>query len=156
MGRWIALGLIALALVGFLAQIYLFRPSDEEQIKQALEQSIEASREGQPGGVLDILLRSATFNDLPIDNRREVADTIRRLRPDLTVYNPEPIIDGDEAVIRSDVRVEFGLGPLPDQEVSNVEIYFEQVPSTVYVIFPINEWKVSRVEAPGFQPPTSL
>lgn len=143
---WLTLAAVALA--GLLSYRYATLPSDRELIATALQESIRASKEGRPGGVLDHLSNSIRLNDVEyVRFQREVADAIRRLRPDVEILNPAPTITGDTAVITSAITLSTKLPPL-SMTVPQVSIEFRRENAREWLVLPASKWRVVGVDVP--------
>lgn len=154
--------LVLCVLGAIVAWPYVFGPSDQVLVRQALEASIEAGREGRPGGVLEHLSNSLRINDSIPGNRSQIAQVIRANRPEVTVMTPEPEVVGSDATIRSAISVKFGRAgepgglmqalQLPEQTIrlSNVEIKFKKESATRWLVIPDRKWRIVSVEAPNF------
>ncbi len=146
----VGLGLIVVAVLGLFATLALTGPTDEQLIQEALQQSIQASREGKPGGVLEYLSRSLTYNDAPVGDRSEIAQFIRNSKPDVQVLDPKPRIEGDKAAIVSPVTVSMQLGPFQgEQRLDRVRITFTREMGTRWIVVPAPKWRVSDIVVEG-------
>lgn len=143
-----------LAIVVIIGGIFVAsQPSDEDLIQRALDESIEASRKGQPGGVFEHLSRSFTYNEKPITSRGDVSRYINELRPDITLLDRTPQIDGSRATIQTDVHLSIGiLNYRQELIVPNTDIELRRETGTRWGFLPSPRWRVVRVEAPGFDP----
>lgn len=121
-------------------------PSDEELIKQALDDAILASKEGRPGGVLEFISQKFTVNDEQYADR-DIAKTIKDLRPNVEVENPTPTIQGDRATIVSPVRLSVTLPPV-GTKLSQVTIKFERESGFKWLVIPTKKWRMVQVEMP--------
>lgn len=131
----------------------LTRPDDRTQVKQALADAIEASRDGRPGSVVDKLSDSLKVNGEGGPSLRQVAEFVKNNHPRVTVANPEPTIRGDEAEIDSDVRIEISLLGERSLDLKNVQILFRKESGRDWLIFPTTNWKLSEVRIPPGQLP---
>lgn len=147
----VVIGVVAAILV--VLRFGLQSPSDQELISQALKESIQATKEGKPGGVLEHLSRSLVLNDEANVNRRDIADFIRDIKPDITVHDPKPTVAGERAEIVSDVTLKIGvLGVGISQNLSNVRIEFGREVGTKWGVFPTKAWRITSVSAPDIDP----
>ena len=139
-----------LALIGGRIALGLSaHPSDDKQIQDELQRSIEASREGRPGGVMDMLSSQLSYNGQDASgNLGQVAQFIKKQRPDITVEKPDPIITGDEAHIVSpvDISVSF-LGQQKSFHLKNVTLAFQRESTRKYLFFPSTTWRLTNVRA---------
>lgn len=149
MRTWIVAVLGALLLAA-LAAPAIFGPSDRVLIQQTMDEAIAASREGRAGGVLENLSRSIRYNDMPVENPREVAEFIRKGRPDVTVMDMTPRIEGDSATIESPVTVSLRYGPLPmTQTLPKVRFTLRREVGTRWLLIPAPKWRLVSIEADG-------
>lgn len=148
--RFVAIGaIVAVAALLLLLRSVLFGPSDKELIRDAVKESVEASREGRPGGVLEYLSNSFTFNDQEAPNRREIGKWIRQGKPEVVLRNSEPVISGETAEIVTPVHVKFDyLAFKFDQEIPNVRITLQKEAGTKWLIVPTKKWRIVSVTAP--------
>lgn len=142
----IVLAAIAAVLVGF--QFVGSKESDPQLIQRALDESLQASREGRPGSALDLLSKSFEVNGMTILNRAEVAKYIQQQKPDIALASTVATIEGERAFIRTDVTLSTsGLikfsGTIP-----NVELEFARESGTTLLIIPNKRWRLVKVTAP--------
>src|SRR5947209_17946641 len=106
MRKWplILLGLLVVLIGGRFIYGVLNHQDDKQQIKAALQDAIKASREGRPGGVVELLANNFEINGVNPDIR-QMADFIKRNHPEVTIPNQDPVINGDTAQITSDVAI---------------------------------------------------
>lgn len=143
----IGLFLIGLALLGGLAQIAMLRkgPSDEEQIRGALKESIQASKEGRSGGVLELLSDQFTINEQTLGGSRDIARVVRDMKPDVEVENWAPAVRGDSATLITPVKLSLsGLVPMSVQ-IPEVRMEFRKEDAMSWLVFPTKKWKLRRV-----------
>lgn len=142
----IVLAVIAAVLVGF--QFVGSGESDQQMIQSALDESLEASREGRPGSALDLLSKSFEVNGMTILNRAEVAKYIQQQKPDISLATTVAEIQGNRAFIRTDVTLSTsGLikfsGTIP-----NVELEFAKESATKLLVIPTKRWRLVKVTVP--------
>lgn len=143
---YIVVGLLALIVLR-VGLIVTNPPDDRKLIQQALADAIKASREGRPGGVLELFSQSLKVNSTEVgDNQRQLANIIRQYKPDVTVTNPTPTITGDEARIVSPVELDLPL--LGKREMKDVTLIFHREDTTAYLVIPTREWRLTEVRAP--------
>ena len=147
------LRVVAVVLVVFVVArvglVLTAHPSDRQQIQEELNRSIEASKEGRPGGVLDMISDKLTFNDQDAsENIGQVAEFIKKQHPDVSVENPEPIVTGDVAQIVSpvDLKIDF-LGQERSVHLKDVVMIFHREPATRSLVFPTSQWRLSEVKS---------
>ena len=142
----ISSAVIVAALVGIF---YATAPSDEELILQALDEAVEASKEGRPGGVLEHLSRTMTYNGQKVYDWSEFSRIIKFAKPVIVVDANRPQIDGAQAIVTARVEFKMGFQAVSiDETVENVEIRFRRESGTRWLIFPAPKWKIIEVSAP--------
>jgi hypothetical protein len=147
--------LIVVAVVAILGGIRVAlslggKQDDQKLISEALQESLQASKEGRPGGVLDKLSASFKFNDQEMTaNTRQIADFIKKQKPDVTIQNSEAVITGDEARIVSpvDLKVNF-LGQSIDRRLKEVTIVFRKEEAREFLVIPTRKWRLTDVRVP--------
>ena len=141
----------AIVAVGALALLfYVTAPSDKDLIRQAIDESTEASREGRPGGVLDYLSRSLTFNGMEVGfDRSEISKYVRLGRPDITFGDFDPVIEGDAATVTADVHIKMSFQSLNlDQTVQGVKVKLARESGLRWLVLPGDKWRITEVVAP--------
>lgn len=143
----VAVGVILI--VGWIG-VYSKTTSDEQLIKDSLAESIRASKEGRPGGVLEILSRQFQINGQTISNETEIARYIRDTRPNVEVLQPDPFIQSNVATIKSDVKLSMP-GPFSavGTTLEDVELKFQKESTMKWLIFPDRQWKLVEVKVPN-------
>ncbi len=151
MVRKVLLGIVVVALLAFGSRVFLFGPSDRTLILEALDRSIQASQEGKPGGVLEYLSRSLTYNGQPVTNRSELGQFIKENRPKVTVLRREPVIQENSAYIDSPVEIFVGIGPIGRPiQIQMVRIGFRKETGTRWLVVPYPKWRVDSVDVKEF------
>ena len=150
-----AYGILALVLaliVGFrVVSLTMGGKDDATLIRESLRQSLEASRKGEPGSVLDLLSSSITVNGEGQEGARgQVASFIRKQKPDIRVANQTPIVTGDEARITSPVTITASIPILGDQtfDLKDVVLTFQKETAHEYLVIPVKKWRLTGVTAP--------
>jgi len=143
---WI--GLALLAVIGIRMGIAATsRPNDTQLIHDALNDAIKASREGRPGGVVELFSRNLKVNDVDVSpNQGQITNFIRTQKPDVTVTNTTPSITGDEARIVSPVELDMGM--LGKRNMDNVTLIFKREDATEFLVIPTTQWRLVEVRAP--------
>ncbi|MCO5296670.1 MAG: hypothetical protein M9921_07420 [Fimbriimonadaceae bacterium] len=146
-------GIVALLVVVGVPALKVYPgPSERERIAVALDESLRASKEGRPGGVLEYLTDQFRINEESPGTRNQIAKLIRDSRPDVVVENREPEIFGDQAKIVSDVEVKASfLGQSLNQRFGNVTLVFKREPTRKYLVFPTHTWRLDQVFLPEGQ-----
>jgi len=138
---------VALAILRFT--IFAPAPNDQQLIAEALRQSIQASKEGRPGGVLDILSSKFRINDQS-PGTMNIAKFIRDSKPDVDVSNMTAVVSGDTARIDSPVHVRATfLTQTFDQQIPNVTFVFQKEDAHKFLIIPTTEWHLTDIEVPN-------
>jgi hypothetical protein len=126
--------------------------SDKQQITDELQRSIQASKEGRPGSVFEMLSDKVKFNEQDAsENMGQVADFIKQQKPDIQVENPDPIVTGDTAAITTPVDMTFSLlGISKTLRYKDVVLVFRREPVIHFLVFPGTDWKLTdvKVDAP--------
>ena len=149
MKKWI-IGSAIVATGTLVSLFFATTPTDRDLIRQAIEESTEASREGRPGGVLDYLSRSLTFNGMEVRvDRGEIAKYVRLSRPDITFGEFEPVIEGDLATIEADVRIKMDFQSRRlDETVPGVQVRLARESGLRWLVLPGDRWRITEVVAP--------
>ena len=143
-------GAVAVVVVVALVRLFAFGPSDKQMIQAALDESIQAARDGQSSPVLENISRSFEVNGEKVADRPEIAKMVRSAKPRLKVLNREPQISGDTATIISPVEVDIDyLTFKMNQTIPNVKITFAKESGTRYLVVPYPAWRIVSVEAEG-------
>lgn len=150
MSTKLVLGIGALLIVIGVPALQVYPgPSERERISTALQESIRASKEGRPGGVLEYLTDQFRINEESPGTRNQIAKLIRDSRPEVTVDDPEPEIFGDQAKMVSTVRVKASfLGQSLDRQFDDVTLVFKREPARRYLVFPTHTWRLDQVFLP--------
>jgi hypothetical protein len=141
---------IAAALVVVRFVVFAERKDDATLIREALAESILASKEGRPGGVMDKISEQFKLNDQQ-PGVRQIADIIRKNKPDVQVLKPDPVVNESQgtAQIYSPVKLSLSfLNQNFDTEIPNVTIKFKREDSRQWLIFPAKQWRVTEVTVP--------
>lgn len=143
---------ILVVLVGVRVVMGLAPQDDKKLVREALAESIAASREGRPGGVMDKISSKLVINGEPLVSNPQIANWIRNSKPDVVVEKPDPVIMGDEAQITSPVRVKLanpiGNGNALDRTVNDVTLIFAKESATTFLIIPTTKWRLREVKLP--------
>ena len=102
------IGLALCALI-VLRVIFAPKPDDQKLIREALAASIDASREGRPGGVMDKISEKFNINGMQPGSRWDIAKFIRDSKPEIVVENTTALVEGDTARITSPVQIKFAF-----------------------------------------------
>lgn len=146
----IAVAFIGVAVAATVLRLTLFAESasDRDQIQAALNESIEAGKEGRSGSIIDLLSAQFEVNGYQ-PGSREISRMVKEFKPDVEVLEPEPTISGDTAEMNSPVNLKLTF-PVPKSfQIDDVKFKFEREPSTTMLIFPAKKWKLRSVELPA-------
>lgn len=145
--KWIVGVLAAIVvLVGAGAGLGLFGgPSDKELIKVALDEAIQASKEGRPGGVLELISQRFAVNGESYGTR-DISKTIKDMKPDVAISNPEPTVKGNSATITSGVNLSVMA---MTTNIPDVTLKFAKESGTKWLIFPTKKWRLVEVSIPN-------
>lgn len=150
---WIVRGTLGViyALLGFVGYVFLSflsYPSANSQVEQALEMSLAATKQGQPGGVAEMFATSyaaAKGTEASLDPL-----TVRQLKPEVVIGHRGIKLEGDRAVIPSPLHMK--IEPSPGQTVeiaANVNIWFVSERKAKFLGLPAKKWRIQSVEYAG-------
>ncbi len=147
---WIGLGLAVVLVLGiFIYREATAKVDDQKMIQDVLDQSLEASKRGEPGGVLDLISNQFTYNDQDAGSpRRQIADVVRKTKPDVTFANRRALLihENTEARITTPATLSFSLGPTKvDAKLEEVVLIFSRKPAMKYLFIPTHTWKLDKV-----------
>ncbi len=142
---------ILVLLVGVRVVMGLSGADDKKLIQEALAESIKASKEGRPGGVMDKISDKLVVNSEQV-GKSQIGNVIRDMKPDVEVLKQDPIITGEEAQITSPVRLKVSLpignGTAFDQTINDVTLIFAKESATDWLIIPTTKWRLREVKLP--------
>jgi len=155
---WLIAGTMVLVALGVLFAINIVavanKPSDETQIREALEEMRIASIEGRAGGVQEYLSNSFELpEDAPQEGgllsgpKAKVADAIRKSKVStLTLSNITVDISGNTAIAHCNVNAEFQYMMLPPVAYSanDIQIEFRKEPRRRLFVIPDPKWLVLK------------
>jgi hypothetical protein len=150
MGKKLALIFGGLILIGVIIFPLFNGPTDEEMILEVLQQSADASEAGQPGGVLDALSRTITYNGRPVSDRSEVAEFIKTSHPSIDFLDLRTTIEEDEANVLADIELGMAGGLGPKFNLNGVEIRLAKETGTKWLIIPTPKWRIVEIKTPSF------
>lgn len=144
----IIVGLVILGLGVLALRMTLFGPSDRELINQALAESVQAGKEGRPGGVLEFLSQNLTYNGEQVVDRRQIADFVRKAKPEVQFGQIDPEIRGEDAQVETSAHVKVsGFGISIDRQIPKVTIVLKRERATRWLVFPSSQWRIVSVSA---------
>jgi hypothetical protein len=147
-------GVVALLLLGKLALTLLTKVDDKTLIVEAVKDGLKASKEGRPGGVLEKLSASLTVNGEGTPGAKgEIANYIKKLKPDVEFKTLEPQVFGDEARIETPATMSVNmLGMNQSIDLKNVTITLKREDTFEYLVFPKKSWRITdvRVDVSAF------
>lgn len=142
---------ILVLLIGVRVVMGLSGADDKKLIQEALAESIKASKEGRPGGVMDKISDKLVVNSEQV-GKSQIGNVIRDMKPDVEVLKQDPIITGEEAQITSPVRLKVSLpignGTAFDQTINDVTLIFAKESATDWLIIPTTKWRLREVKLP--------
>lgn len=145
----VIVGLVVALIAVLVLRSTLFGPNDRQLIDSAIQESIQASRDGRPGGVLEYLSQSFRINDQDPGSRRNIAQFIKQSKPEVKLSTYEPVIDGNTASIVTDAAVNIDyLGMKMDGTLKNVKIVLQKEQGTKWLVLPDRQWRIVSVTAP--------
>jgi hypothetical protein len=150
---------VLLAIVlGVKGVMTLLGPSDQQLIKEALQEAIKASREGRAGSVMDFISQKLKVNEVKIMGR-DAADFIRQAKPEIVVKSINPVVNDAEgtAIVQSTVNLKVSyLGFNIDRDVEGVTLKFARESAREWLIFPVKQWRLTDVSLPPDAIPANL
>lgn len=142
----------ASAVVVLIASAFLFGPKDEQLILEALDNSIKASRTGQPGGVAEYLSKSLVV-DGEATGAFDISKVVRLVKPDVEVLNRDVQIQGGFATIESPVNIRIQNGDdVGTTKINHVTITFAKESGVRWGIIPYPKWRIRDIKTEGFDP----
>jgi hypothetical protein len=142
----------AIVLFGILFWLAQPKGSDAQQISHVLEGATAASRAGKAGSTLD-LLSHAFEVDGSHPEASDVADAIRRYRPDIEVQASSLSVVGDEGEMKAKVHVRGTfLGAGFDTNLEGVKLTFSREPGLSFGFIPVRVWRLKRIDLAGGWP----
>ena len=141
---------VVVVLIGVRVIMGLNGPDDKTLVREALAESIKASKEGRPGGVMDKISNKLTVNGDERFSSGQIIQFIKNSKPDVEVQRPEPIVIGNEARITSPVSLKVSMpgGNEINQTLDNVTLIFEKEDSMSWLIIPSKQWRLKEVTLP--------
>lgn len=134
---------IALGAVYFLAQP---KGTDAEQIWATLHGAEKSGREGKPGSLLDLLSKAFAIDGTQ-PRRSEIADVVRRFRPDCVVGQADPVVDKDHAELVAPIDVRGSLfGQSTAVAIKGARLTFAREWGLNWGFIPVRVWKLSSVD----------
>lgn len=149
----ILLGLFIALIAGRFIYGMAVKPSDEQLIQQALKDALDGSKQGRTGSLVDLISSKLAVNGAS-PGVRQVADFVKKSRPDVKLANSEPVVTGDTAQITSDANVSANfLGTTQSIDLKNVQLVFKKEMGTDWMIFPTTKWRLTDVNVSPDQLP---
>jgi len=154
MARKLIIGVLVVAVLALLVRVFAFGPSDSELIKESLKRSTEAARRGEASAVMDRLSRSLSYNESPVGDRNDIVKVIRLSKPEVTLGDVNPKIDGNTAVVTTSAHVKIEYSALNmNQDIPKVTIKLQKETSFKYLIVPTPKWRITEVTIDEFANP---
>ncbi|MBS1717589.1 MAG: hypothetical protein JSS72_07645 [Armatimonadetes bacterium] len=145
----LALGAVV-AFYGFeFLRLNVFGPSDETLIKRAIHTAEQASHDGEPGGVLEILSKNFKVNDVNPGSKPQIMNFIRNSHPDIHVGDGQLTVSDEEAryVAPVSLKIDF-MGFNIDRTVPDINLIFEKETEHAFIFLPVKSWKLREVILP--------
>jgi len=141
---------VLVVLLGVKVLMSLGGGDDKALVREALTESIKASKEGRPGGVMDKISDKLTVNNEQVASMGQISSWIKNSKPDIEVLTQDPVIMGDEAQITSPVKVKLSLpgGNDFDKTIEGVTLIFAKESATDWMIIPTKKWRLREVKLP--------
>ena len=143
-------GVVAVLVLGKIGLGFLHQPDDKTLILEAVKEAQKASREGRPGGVLDFLsVASLKVNDQDATgSRRDIADYIKKQKPDIQFKEVDPKIFGETAIMETSATVKVSLGPISQEvPIPKATINLKKEEDREWFIIPKKSWKITEINA---------
>lgn len=129
------------------------QPSDQEQITEAMNNAVKASREGRPGGVVEYLADSFEVNNTKYDVSRQVADAIQKYHPDIELSTTQAKVNGDSATVSTDVKLRILSKSI---SIPDVTFKLHKDVETKWLVLPTKSWKLEGASVPPEAVPAVL
>ena len=101
---------VAVLVAGKVGLGLLAKVDDKTLILEAVKDGLKASKEGRPGGVLEKLSASLTVNGEGTPGAKsQIADYLKRLKPDVEFKSLEPQVFGEEARIETPATMSVSI-----------------------------------------------
>lgn len=144
----VTFGLILVLVLGRIAIGFINQPDDKTLIMTALKEAQKASKEGKPGGVLDLLSRDLEVNAQEASGfRGEAAKYIRNMKPDVEFQDADPQINGENARLETSAKMKIGmLGISREINIPQVTINLVKEESREWLLIPVKSWKITNIE----------
>ncbi|CAN5532182.1 hypothetical protein BH11ARM2_BH11ARM2_02390 [soil metagenome] len=123
------------------------KPDDQQLIREAIQRSIQDSKEGKANGVLQLLSDDLKVNSTTMADTGQIAQFIRTNKPDLTVDDDKALVTGDEARVISPITLKIPLIGI-EQKIKNVTLVFKKEDSHGFLFLPERKWKLTDVQLP--------
>lgn len=141
------LALAVLSITGFFSSGFLLAPPDSVLIKQAIEDSTAAARNGEPSEVLDNLSRRFNYGG-EVANRSDIIKVVRQSKPHIVVEDIKPLVEGETATVISPVTVKGDfMGFTIDTTFPRVTIGLKKELGTQWGVVPTPRWRIVSVDA---------
>jgi hypothetical protein len=153
---------VFLVLVASVLSLTVFAPrfNDRELVLRSLQESIDATKKGRPGGVLDNLSLELKVNESDVGSyRRDIAKWIRDQRPDIEVKSDVVTVNEQEGIATMTAPVTVSLSLLGNQQsfdLKDVRLVFRKEDARNYLIFPTRKWRLYQVSVPNEGIPPEL
>lgn len=151
---------VAIAVIGFGAKWIssMNGPDDRTLIRRALSDAQKASREGRPGGVMELLSAHIKINSDSPGNETQIAKWIKDGHPDVRITQIDPLVEGDRATIVSPASVSFDMSHFGhfDRQFPSVTLVFRKEDDHEWIVIPVKKWKLVDAVLPASDIPEGL
>ena len=120
---------VLVVLIGIrVAMVLTSHPSDEDQIKQALADSIQDSKAGKTGSLMELLGDQISFNSQDASSEKsQIASFIKKQHPDISFQNETAFVTGTTARIDSPATIQLSfLGQSRTIQLKEVLLIFKR------------------------------
>lgn len=157
-GVMIGAGVASVAILGAIVAITLLKPYDDvKEIRKAIAESIKASKDGRPGGVLDHVSVDLRINESSIGGARDISDFVRKFKPDVEIPQVDPKVFTDSAQINTPIKLTLGMfGARQSYDLKDVIITMKKEEDRMWLVFPSHTWKVAEVRVPANSFPEAI
>ncbi len=130
---------------------------DQKLIQEAITEAIKAGKDGRPGGVLDNISIDFKINDQDAGSRFQIADYVKKMKPEVQLPPYSAQIFGEEAIITTPMTLNVGiLTARTDVPIKEVTIKMRKEDARKWLIIPTHRWRVAEVKVPQDAVPSAL
>lgn len=155
LGVSIGIGVLMLGAAGVL--LLGSKVDDQKLIQEAITEAIKAGKDGRPGGVLDNISIDFRINDQDAGSRFQIADYVKKMKPEVQLPPYTAQIFGDEAIITTPMTLNVGiLTARTDIPLKDVTIKMRKEDARKWLVIPTHRWRVAEVKVPQDAVPSAL